>query len=219
MGQSTCHLSKVKFSIEMVLQIQKGAPVELLLGTDVLPQLGFSLTQCGADRSNPTDLLHTQPHTTPNDANTNQQETRGPAEGGAIPSLQTADTAPPAVVKLMQATRLPARHSKMVRIKIEGACADGTCLFEPELQSLGERGLSMVDAVVGVGDGDGLTMVVTNQGTSPVRLEVGEVLGELQPASVVLEGGLADGKETEGETHVGATPSTAGKEQQIEESP
>ena len=62
-------------------------------------------------------------------------------------------------------------------------------------------------------------MVVTNQGTAPVRLEVGEVLGELQPASVVLEGGLADGKETEAETHVGAAPSTAGKEQQTEESP
>ena len=218
-GQSTCCLLKRKFSINVVLQIQKGAPVELLLGTDVLPQLGFSLTQCGADHSIPTDLLHTQPHTTPNDAGTDQQETRGLAEGGTIPFLQTADTAPPAVVKLMQATRLPARHSKMVRIKIEGPCADGTCLFEPELQSLGERGLSMADAVVGVGDGGGLTMVVTNQGTAPVRLEVGEVLGELQPASVVLEGGLADGKETESETHVGAAPSTAGEEQQTEESP
>ena len=140
-------------------------------------------------------------------------------EGGAIPSIQTADATPPAVVKLMQATRLPARHSKMIRIKIEGACADGTCLFEPELQSVGERGISMADAVVGVGGGGGLTMVVTNQGTAPVRLDVGEVLGELQPASVVLEGGLADGKETEAETHVRAAPSTAGEEQQMEESP
>ena len=77
----------------------------------------------------------------------------------------------------------------------------------------------MADAVVGVGDGGGLTMVVTNQGTAPVRLEVGEVLGELQPASVVLEGGLADGKETEAETHVGAAPSAAGEEQQTEGSP
>ena len=77
----------------------------------------------------------------------------------------------------------------------------------------------MADAVVGVGNGGGLTMVVTNQGTAPVRLEVGEVMGELQPASVMLEGGLADGKETEAETHVGAAPSTAREEQQTEESP
>ena len=218
-GQSTCRLSKGKFSIDVVLQIQKEPPVELLLGTDVLPQLGFSLTQCEADHSNPTDLLHTQPHTTPKHANTDQLETQDSAEGRAIPSRQAADTAPPAVVKLMQATRLPARHSKMVRIKIEGACGDGTCLFEPELQSLGERGLTMADAVVGVGDGGGLTMVVTNQGTTPVQLEVGEVLGELQPASIVLEGGLADGKETETETHVGAAPSTPSRVQQTEGGP
>ena len=198
--------------IDVVLQIQKEPPVELLLGTDVLPQLGFSLTQCEADHSNPTDLLHTQPRTTPKHANADQLETQDPAEGRAIPSRQAADTAPLAVIKLMQATRLPARHSNMVRIKIEGAYGDGTCLFEPELQSLGERGLTMADAVVGVGDGGGLTMVVTNQGTAPVRLEVGEVLGELQPASIVLEGGLADGKETETET----APSTPSRVQQTE---
>ena len=62
-------------------------------------------------------------------------------------------------------------------------------------------------------------MVIINQRTAPVRLKVGEVLGELQPASILLEGGLADSKETKVKTHVGAALSTAIGVQQTEQSP
>ena len=35
------HLSRGKHALEGVVQIQKGAPVDLLVGTDAQPQLGF----------------------------------------------------------------------------------------------------------------------------------------------------------------------------------
>ena len=43
----------------------------------------------------------------------------------------------------------------------------------------------MTDAVVGNGDGGEVVLVVTNLGTEPVHLEVGEVLGGLEPVLAV----------------------------------
>ena len=45
MAQVSCKLSKGGFSTESLLQVQKEAPVDFLLGTDTLSQLGFSLTE------------------------------------------------------------------------------------------------------------------------------------------------------------------------------
>lgn len=59
MSQTKCQLSRDGCSIEavlQVLQVQKGAPVDLLLGTDVLPRLRFALTQTEKE-GHPTDLL------------------------------------------------------------------------------------------------------------------------------------------------------------------
>jgi hypothetical protein len=44
-GQVSCSLSKGSFCIKSLLQVQQNAPVDLLLGTDTLPHLGFSLTE------------------------------------------------------------------------------------------------------------------------------------------------------------------------------
>ena len=41
----------------------------------------------------------------------------------------------------------------------------GTCLFEPEQHVLRKQGLAMADAVVGVGDGMGMTLLISNNGT------------------------------------------------------
>ena len=45
--------------IDAVLQVQKAAPVDLLLGTDLLPRLGFALVQVGPQASE--DLLSCSP--------------------------------------------------------------------------------------------------------------------------------------------------------------
>ena len=44
----------------------------------------------------------------------------------------------------------------------------------------------MLDAVVGVGDGKEVTLMVANHGVEPVELEIGEKLGSLQPATIDL---------------------------------
>ena len=89
---------------------------------------------------------------------------------------------PSAIVKLIQATRLPPRHSKLVRAGIERAEIETeVCLFEPTISSLSCKGLSIADAVVERHDDGEMVLVVTNQGAEAVHLEVGEVLGELQP--------------------------------------
>ena len=50
---------------------------------------------------------------------------------------------------------------------------------------LRKQGLAMADAVVGVGDGMGMTLLISSHGSTPARLERGEILGSLQPATVV----------------------------------
>ena len=54
-SQVSCCIRCGEQTAESVLQVQKGAPVKLLLGTDLLPQLGFGLVQ--KKGSHLTDLL------------------------------------------------------------------------------------------------------------------------------------------------------------------
>ena len=43
MAQVHCRLSRGKLALDAQLQVQKGAPVDLLLGMDTLAHLGLSL--------------------------------------------------------------------------------------------------------------------------------------------------------------------------------
>ena len=45
-GQLQVQLTTISHVVDTVAQVQKDAPVDLLLGTDVQPVLGFSLIQC-----------------------------------------------------------------------------------------------------------------------------------------------------------------------------
>ena len=147
-----------------MLQVQKEVPIDLLLGTDVLGKLGFGLVQQEGERR-VTNLLESP-----------KKET-GAQDTGT----------PVAVVKLLHATRLPARHSKLIRVEIadDKRVAGDTTLFEPEVQTLKRKGLAMADAVVGFGVGGEVTLVMENHGTSPVQLPEGELLGSLHPATIV----------------------------------
>lgn len=62
-----------------------------------------------------------------------------------------------------------------------------TCLFEPDLETLGSRGLSMADAVLGFSDEKKTTLLLANHGSERVLLQKGVVLGKLQPATIVSE--------------------------------
>ena len=170
--------------MDTVLQVQDVAPVDLLIGTDVLVRLGFGLVrQEGGGYA--TNLLHA--------------------------ATQKAEV-PLATVKLLHATRLPARHSKLVRVEVPESQRTGeTRLFEPEMGALDEKELAMADAVVGIGAGGEATLVIANHGAAPVQLPVGEILGRLHPAKIV-----------DGQQHVTGLPhiqTTAVVEEAKEESP
>ena len=175
-GQALCCISVGKHQVEAVLQVQPNAPMELLLGTDILHKLGFALTQTGSG-----DLLKEK---------TTGEETAPTAEskeeGGTNTNTPSLPQSEKASVRLIQAARLPAGHSKLVRVGFEGPVVEvGTYLFEPAVKELGCKGVSMADAVVGIGDSGAVTLAVFNYSTETVLLEEGEVLGELQEAAVV----------------------------------
>ena len=92
------------------------------------------------------------------------------------PKHEDAGT-PGAVVKLLHATRLPARHSWLIRVEIpdDQGKACWMTVFEPETKTPNQKGLAMADAMVRVGVGGEATLVIANHGTSPVQLPEGEV--------------------------------------------
>ena len=161
-AQVSCQLSRRGFSVESVLQVQKGAPVNLLLKTDTLSLLGFSLTEKTDSATGTEDILHTEAATL--------QPT----------STETAE------VKLIRPAHLPAGHTKLLRVKTSSPSMSGkTCLFEPVAQPWGYRGLSVPDVVVEVDDTGETTLMVANTHVEPVLLGEGDVIGSLQLCEVV----------------------------------
>ena len=177
-GQAVCRLTTRDVNIDTLLQIQEKAPVDLLLGTDTLHRLGFSLTCVGkedllAEQAKEDENKSDRPHP----ADVTRDHTSGHKNSSPVER---------ATIKLIRATRLPAGHVKVIQRKSQ--CLgrrSGDCLFEPALKRLHTNGLSMADAAVEVGDGGQVTLVIANPGREPVQLEEGEVLGELQPATLL----------------------------------
>ena len=160
LARVVCQLRRGELSTTCQLQVQKEAPVDLPLGTDTLPCLGFSLME----EWDPTrrDILLCDAATT----------------------MATAPVS--AEVKHIRPARLPAGHSKIVRVEVSNSEVTGEmCLFEPATQELGGRGLTMADALVGVGENMEATLVVANTNVEPVLLEEGDVIGSLQPCTLV----------------------------------
>ena len=106
------------------------APVDLLLGTDLLPPLGFALIEKnteGEDRS-----LMVAPET----------NMEGTTLCGTEPDERRAE------VRLLQAVRIAARHQKLVRERIDQKTSVAPGMFEPTLPFANELGLSIAEALV-----------------------------------------------------------------------
>ena len=110
-------LSRGTHSTECVIQVQNGAPVDFLLGTDVLSQLGILVLACDSG-DDATDLLSNQSWSKRAVSTVSEQPITNvePQEG---------------MVKLVTTTRLPARHVRIVRAKVEGASGMSVALLQP----------------------------------------------------------------------------------------
>ena len=89
---------------------------------------------------------------------------------------------PERVVYLLSATRIPARHQKLVHAKIHGRLEAQILLFTPICS---QSDLSIVDAAIEGGDDICTMLLVTNSGTSSVFLPAGAELGTVSPAEEV----------------------------------
>ena len=87
----------------------------------------------------------------------------------------------PEKVYVLQATRLPALHKKLVRAQVRVPKDQSLSLFVPMTDPLKTTGLKMEEAVMCPDDNDCVTLIVENSGLSPTHLQKGEVLGQLEP--------------------------------------
>ena len=133
--------------IQATVQVQNDVPVKLLIGTDLLPALGFIFLQTELEGED-VDLL--KPRQTEAEVKEepseepSEQSTLASAEGKQVKSVDTVS----GVVLLIQATRVPARHKKMLRVKVTGLEDSSLALFEPDNHLLEMKGLSMAEAAM-----------------------------------------------------------------------
>ena len=155
--QIKVHLARSGFVVEAPIQVQKAAPAKLLIGTDILPQLGYLFIQstmegedinllrskCNSSSDEQEDVSETQPEVI---GNCDTEETTNVASGSDCSQVLNADlhdnlSEVVGAVHLIQATKLPARHRKMVRTQVAGASSEACelILFEPNLSELEEK--------------------------------------------------------------------------------
>lgn len=153
--------------------MQKGAPVKLLIGTDLQPELGFLFLQTELGKGGPAkDLL--------------QEKAWAVSEVLLLePNPEESLPQPAPVVHLIQATRLPARHVKLVRARVDAERSATPTLFEPAESMLGERGLVMDSSLTEPDQEQRVILAIHNPSREPVHLQKGQVLGQLQEATVL----------------------------------
>ena len=146
--------------------------MDLLLGTDLQPQLGFVLMSVEGDGTGFDLLLEREWKV----VNSSVMKTAGPeAERPASTS---------ATVHLIQATRLPAQHSKMVQAKIDVKRreSDGAFLFEPNNSEFCGQGIHITEAAVSPDADNEVVVVIENGSFNPVKLKKGMLLGTANSA-------------------------------------
>ena len=158
------------------MYIQEGAPIDLLLGTDVLPLLGLSLREPVAGGPY-LDMFSGR-------ALVEEQGSEGDSVKEPVTpqgdSLQTnmdnaSDLSPVRIVRLLRPTRLPPRHAKLAAVRAEGK--NQQFLLEPVEFLLAEKGVLVETGLVQVDKEGHSTLLLQNHTAEPICLEEGQVMG------------------------------------------
>ena len=195
-------LTRGKSEVDAVVRVQKGAPNNLLLGTDLQRQLRFSLL-VGDGVGRATDLLSGQQCALMSPSEPEPEQGLDELHSSSVEPLATGATefsistgagrpAPgiavnsddPKVgeVRLLQPVSIAAGYRKMVRAEVNCPPCH-TLLFTPQIGGGGS--LCMADSVIEVGEGKGVTLVIENQGAEANRLKKETRLGETVSAEVL----------------------------------
>ena len=156
--QTRVTMSRSGYYVEAVVLVQKDAPAQLLIGTDLLSKLGF-IFLCSEPENEDKDLFES-------------------SDSGGSSSSEEA-------VCLLRAVRLPGRHAKFVRATAPNGYS--LACFDPS-EELYTQGLLLPEAVVEPDVEGCVMMVMENHGCEPVVLEEGYVLGELQKCNEASDG-------------------------------
>ena len=194
-------LARLGFVTETLVQVQKGAPAKLLIGSDVLPQLGYLFVQSTMEGED-VDLLRNE-----FDSSSVMEESVSevnPTEMDANCDHNIWPMVPEAVgtVHLIQATKLSARHRKMVKTQVAGVSYEDCKLviFKPNACGMKEGCILMPEALTSVDINNKVVLVLENHGCEPIYLEVGKMLGWIYDATI------CPGWEVGGSTDVNALP-------------
>ena len=161
-NQGEVELSRGPYTIKACVQVQKNVPVDLLLGTDLQPLLGFRLI----------DEATEQPPAATKDPEDVMENTNLPLEAN---------------VCLLHAEKIPAWHTKVVNVHVEVGEEDpGVALaFQPAGRLRELTGLVLEEAVVGASEVTALA--ITNTGYHPIQLQEGQLLGQVDHVKLIRE--------------------------------
>ena len=157
-------------SIVATVQVQAAAPTALLIGTDVLPQLGFRFLQDNCTGSQ--DLLQG-----------NRDDQACTKEGETMAESPPSDKEYDATVRLLHATRIPPRHAKLVRVQAQGNCKPTVSLFSPDCGHKPQQ----PEYVVQLDDNSSFVFLLENHTCWPISFSQGDILGTLQDVSFLQE--------------------------------
>ena len=186
--QTTTEIERKGNTHQVTILVQKNAPLDFLLGTDLMKTLGFQLVESAAQSTSVT-TLQDGANTESGRANGNPQLTDElpfclQTSAGSVTSEST-----PLTVRALAAVKVPARHRRTVRVKAEiperswKPQPGAVTVFEPN-NALIQSGLCMHESATLLDDEGCAKLIVLNQGLVPQRLEEGQVLGNVQPTKV-----------------------------------
>ena len=174
--QIRCQILRGQYSGQAVVHVQGGAPVPLLIGTDMQAELGFAFLQCSPGgtavdlfQGNCLCVKEAEP----------SAESLPREQSQSKPAPQDVDTQPIATVHLLHAMRVPAQHARLVKARVEGPQVQDSMLFEPEQAALAKEGLIIEDGTAHPIEGGHVTLVVQNYGCEPIQLQEGDLLGQV----------------------------------------
>ena len=198
-----------------IVLVQKDAPHQVLLGTDLQPQLGISLViakpggavdlltgkewptaKPSRGSEPPASVEAASPKIPPGD----EADVHVLAEMTDSPIVERPDASSPkdqhpsveltnVIVRLLVAARIPPGYKKMVRAVVDAPVSKELLLFTPELSN---SELGIEDGAFQLGNDRHLTLIVTNTGDHPIQLKKGAVVGEVQPVTEALSEGMPE---------------------------
>ena len=186
--QVTVDITRGPYQCRATILVQKGSKIELLLGTDLLTKSGFDLVKT-SQKGEVTSLLSNCKYSSTTQSEGKDLQTPSPIgvlsesinDNGKLLEVDNNYV----TVKLLQAVKIPARHSKLVHVQAKSSEVNQLMLFEEKMSENENQMISMTSCITEVDKDQNLVVTIENHGLQPVKLEKGLEIGYLEPIQLV----------------------------------